>query len=543
MLPNSFTIFYNSGKMNEIGARAFFEIGKEDRHMTTEIERYLAVLPNERQLRIQQMGFYAFFHFGMNTMTDKEWGDGKDAPSLFNPAQLDTDQWCRCVKEAGMKGVILTAKHHDGFCLWPSKYTDYSIKNSPYKDGKGDIVKELSESCQKYGLKFGIYLSPWDRHSEYYGTEKYDDYYIDQLTELLTNYGEIFCIWMDGACGSHLDGKPMQVYDFPRYFAKINELQPNCALSNCGPDVRWVGNEAGYARSSEWSVVPAATNDVADIAAKSQTEDTEEFREQGVGCTDEDLGSRAVLSQHKNLIWYPAEVDVSIRPGWFYHKKEDKKVRSTENLLNIYYNSVGGNCLLLLNIPPDDTGRISAADEARLKELGSRLKSAFEKPVAANVKEAPPAAEGHGAEQLLMDTADAYMPAAEQETYTLAFDFGKKALIDKVELREDTRMSQRVEAFEIYARNDGQKTKVFTGTVVGMRKVALFKTAVEADGFELVIRQCRSVPCLSFVKAYITDGKLPKPEAFLGLKKWWRKVNYKLYVFSEEVKKKIAVKK
>ena len=224
--------------------------------------RYAAsITPSPRQLVWQQLEFYAFTHFGMNTFTNREWGDGTEDPALFNPDALDADQWVAAVKSAGMKALILTCKQHDGFCLWPSAYTEHSVKNSPWKDGKGDVVREVSDACRRGGIKFGVYLSPWDRHDARYGQGKpYDDYFVSQLTELATNYGDIFCFWFDGACGEGKNGKK-QIYDWERYYAVLRKLQANAVLNVCGPDVRWCGNEAGHCRKAEWSVVPAELRD------------------------------------------------------------------------------------------------------------------------------------------------------------------------------------------------------------------------------------------------------------------------------------------
>ena len=218
-------------------------------------KRLVSVVPSKRQVEYQKREFYGFIHFTVNTYTNKEWGLGDESPEIFNPYNLDAEVWVKAAVSAGMKGLILTCKHHDGFCLWPSKYTEHSVKNSPYKDGRGDIVKELSDACKKYNIKFGVYLSPWDRNCAVYGSGKeYDDYYINQMTELLTNYGDIYTFWMDGACGEGPNGKK-QVYDWDRYYAKVRDLQPEAVLSISGPDVRWCGNEAGIVRKSEWSVV------------------------------------------------------------------------------------------------------------------------------------------------------------------------------------------------------------------------------------------------------------------------------------------------
>ena len=245
---------------------------------TQRLDKYLSIKPSIVQKRIQRENFNVFFHYGLNTFTGKEWGDGKVSPQEFNPTHQDTDQWIKTAKSAGAYGIILTCKHHDGFCLWQTATTTYSVASSPYKDGKGDVVKEVSESCKKYGLKFGIYLSPWDRNHPTYGQgDAYNDVYCAQLTELLTNYGEVFCVWLDGACGSYMDGKPKQTYDWNRYFSLIRKLAPNAAISNCGPDIRWVGNEGGYARESEWNVVPKFSCDIQTIEANSQQADDGEF--------------------------------------------------------------------------------------------------------------------------------------------------------------------------------------------------------------------------------------------------------------------------
>lgn len=238
--------------------------------------RYAAsITPSPRQLAWQQLEFYAFTHFGMNTFTNREWGDGTEDPALFNPDALDADQWVAAVKSAGMKALILTCKHHDGFCLWPSAYTEHSVKNSPWKNGQGDVVREVSDACRRGGIKFGVYLSPWDRHDARYGQGKpYDDYFVSQLTELATNYGDIFCFWFDGACGEGKNGKK-QIYDWERYYAILRKLQPNAVLNVCGPDVRWCGNEAGHCRKAEWSVVPAELRDAERTASKSQQADDE----------------------------------------------------------------------------------------------------------------------------------------------------------------------------------------------------------------------------------------------------------------------------
>lgn len=489
------------------------------------LEKYVSVVPNHKQIMIENMEFYAFVHFGMTTFTGKEWGDGTTPPSKFNPVNLDTDQWCEAIASAGAKGVLLTAKHHDGFCLWQTKTTEYSIKNSPYKGGKGDIVAELRKSCDKYGLKLGIYLSPWDRNSEYYGTDKYNDFYVEQLTELLTNYGDLFCMWFDGACGSYLDGKPKQKYDFKRYYDLITELQPNCSISNCGPDVRWVGNEGGLCRASEWNVVPEFALDVQTIMENSQ-QDTNGVIRSAVDVVAEDLGSREFLAKYNSFMWYPAEVDVSIRPGWFYHKSQDRKVKSVDKLLHIYYTSVGGNTSLLLNIPPNREGLFAQKDVDTLKELGERIKSAFAKRVVIKEINALEALNGYSAENLINGNEGTYS-TAEADSYSIELKFDSVE-IDKVVFGEDITHSQRIEKFEITTVINGAKKKIYEGTTVGYKKIAILEPIV-CDNITITIKQNRLEPYIKHIDIYEADGKLPKPAKFDKIIKWFHDLSYKIY--------------
>lgn len=489
------------------------------------LEKITSIVPNKAQYNIEKMGYYAFLHFGTNTFTGKEWGDGKASPSIFNPTNLDTDQWCAVIKSAGMKGLILTAKHHDGFCLWHTKTTQYSVENSPFKK---DIVAMLAESCKKFDIKLGLYLSPWDRNSELYATPKYNEFYLEQLKELLTNYGEIFTMWFDGACGSYMDGKPSQEYDFESYYALIRKYQPNCAISNCGPDVRWVGNEGGICRESEFNVVPKFAAAVQSIQDKSQTAEGD-APIKGDGITDDDLGSRAVLSQYKDYMWYPAEVDVSIRPGWFYHKSQDKKVRSVNNLLNIYYKSVGGNAMLLLNIPPDKEGRISKFDEKRLQELATRIKSAFALKVEINELNASENAEKYSVSNLL--SGGVYSPKESGVTFVTA-KFDEK-IVDKLVLQEDINFSQRIEKFVISAMIKGKKKELVTSTVVGHNKVALFNPT-RCDNLTLEITECRLQPYLEKFEIYEADFMQPPAPMFSKLIKKVHQYFYKQYVKREE---------
>ena len=481
------------------------------------IKTYISVVPSRVQKSIQRDNFNAFIHYGINTFADKEWSDGTLPPEIFDPSEQDTEQWVKVLKYAGAKGIIFTAKHHDGFCMWQTKTTEYSVKNSPYKNGKGDVVKELSESCRKHGMKFGIYLSPWDRNSEYYGTDKYDDFYCEQLTELLTGYGEIFCVWLDGACGAESDGKKKQEYDFERYYALIRKLSPNTVISNCGPDVRWVGNEAGCARESEWNVIPKLNVGAQVIMAASQQSEGQNMR-RPVDILGEDLGSREFLKDYDEFVWSPAEVDVSIRPGWFYHKNQDFRVRSVNNLMYIYYTSVGGNSLLLLNVPPDRQGRINDADVDKLVKLGDRIRSAFATPVDVVSIEAPPHEASNKIRNVLVgsynknsyDANSFYSPAEIADSYEIIMRFKEATLIDKVQLVENVAYSQRVEKYSIYAAHKGGYVKVYDGTTIGFNRIALFRKPVKTDSLKIVIEECREKPYIERITAYASDKYIPR---------------------------------
>ena len=468
--------------------------------------RLIKAVPSERQLTYEKMEFFCFIHFTVNTFTGSEWGDGKEDVSIFNPTELDARQWVKSAKDAGMKGSILTCKHHDGFCLWPSKYTEHSVKNSPYKNGNGDIVREVSEACKEFGIKFGIYLSPWDRNNSSYGKGKeYDDYYVNQLTELLTEYGELYTIWLDGACGEGANGK-VQKYDWNRYYKVMRELQPNAVISISGPDVRWCGNEAGEVRESEWSVVAKDMTDPSITAELSQHEDNEEFRDRPLDETQSDLGSRERLKNEKELVWYPAETDVSIRPGWFYHEEEDDKVRSFENLKDIYLKSVGGNTTLLLNIPPMKNGKIHEKDKAILKRLGEFINDTFKNNLLKNalITTVPEHdCGGNSPDMMRTDDYNTYFMNKEGDNKLLIeikFDECKK--LNYLVLKEAITFSQRVEKFNVYFNDEsGNKIKIFEGTTIGYKRIIDLK-GTKTDNLTIEIEDSRVAPVMSFVGVY-----------------------------------------
>ncbi len=457
-------------------------------------KRLVECVPTERQIRLQQMEFYAFVHFTVNTFTDREWGDGTESETVFDPKKLDADQWAAAVKSAGMTGLILTAKHHDGFCLWPSACTEHSVKNSPFRGGKGDVVREAAEACKRAGLRFGVYLSPWDRNCPLYGQGKpYDDYFCSQLTELLTNYGELFSVWFDGACGEGPNGKK-QVYDWDRYYAVVRRLQPDACISICGPDVRWCGNEAGVTRESEWSVIP---KDMRVAPEEGEAEPPE------LNATSADLGSRALLARAPALVWAPAETDVSIRPGWFWHRSENRKVKTVKTLADMYLRAVGGNSTLLLNIPPDTDGLFSSADVQRLEQLGALIRNAFAVNLAADAVFSASADDGvHTADNLREDSLDAFFKA-EDGVNGVAVNIRMPEMrkVHLMALKEDIRFSQRVEHFAVEYRCGKGWKRIYEGTTIGYKKYCRFRP-VTTDELRIVILDSRVCPVLSHIGVF-----------------------------------------
>lgn len=432
------------------------------------------LVPTPQQLEWQKMELTAFLHFGINTFTGREWGDGNEDPALFNPTELDAEQWVRTLKDAGFKMVIITAKHHDGFCLWPTKTTKHSVESSPWKDGKGDVVKELRNACDKYGMKFGVYLSPWDRNAECYGdSPAYNKFFIEQLTELLTNYGEVHEVWFDGANGEGPNGKK-QEYDWDAFYSTIRTLQPKAVTAIMGDDVRWVGNEKGIGRETEWS----ATVLTPGVYLRA----TENNKILNINNMSKDLGGRDILSKARELFWYPSEVDVSIRPGWFYHENEDSKVKSLKHLTDIYFQSVGYNSVLLLNIPPDRRGLINEADVNRLKEFRAYLDEAFADNKVVDGSKLWKASQGEQKEYAIKDNSE----------------------INVVMLQEDISKGQRVEEVDIETLTDGQWKLVAQGTTVGYKRIFRFP-AVKAEKIRITITASRNKANICNVSAYYAE--------------------------------------
>ncbi len=440
------------------------------------------VVPSQKQYDWQELEMTAFVHFTVNTFTDMEWGHGDELPEIFNPVDLDAEQWVKTLKDAGMKLVILTCKHHDGFCLWPTKTTKHSVASSSWKNGKGDVVREVKDACEKYGMKFGIYLSPWDRNTVCYGdSPAYDKYFMEQLTELLTNYGKVDEVWFDGANGEGPNGKK-QIYNWDAYYDLINKLQPEAVVAIVGEDIRWVGTESGYARETEWSVVA--------LHPGGRSEKTEINKELKLRATSKDLGSRKVIEKADHLFWYPAEVDVSIRPGWFYHKNQDTHVKSLEKLVDIYFSSVGRNSVLLLNVPPDKRGLIHETDAKRLKEFGDYIRNTFRTDLTKGAKPSERAAR-----KMIDVDKDTYWHVKELPS-SVEFRLDGKKRFNVVMLQEEIRKGQRVEKFKVEAMVDGQWKEIISGTTIGYKRLLRFDR-VTTDRVRLTILVARDGALIS----------------------------------------------
>lgn len=434
------------------------------------------VVPTPQQLAWQQLELTAFLHFGINTFTGREWGDGTEDPALFHPTDFDAEQWVRTLRDAGFKMVIITAKHHDGFCLWPTATTTHSVAASAWREGKGDVVGDLREACEKYDMRFGVYLSPWDRNAACYGdSPRYNEFFIAQLTELLTRYGKVDEVWFDGACAEGPNGRK-QEYDWEAIYATIHRLQPEAVTAIMGNDIRWVGNESGLGRATEWSatvLAPGGSRESAQINDKL-----------GINGMSQDLGSREMLAKASQVFWYPSEVDVSIRPGWFYHAEQDAEVKSLKHLVEIYFRSVGSNSQLLLNIPPDRRGRIHEADSTRLQEFAAYLREAFADNRIENGAGLWRAASGDSREYSLVDGGP----------------------VNTVLLQEQISEGQRVEAFTIDALTSEGWIEVGKGTTIGYKRLIRIP-AVEARKLRVTIDGTRLPARIACIAAYF----VPEP--------------------------------
>lgn len=465
-------------------------------------------VPEPKQVEWQQMETYAFIHFGLNTFNDREWGYGDTDPKTFNPTNLDCEQWAQTLVKAGMKGVILTAKHHDGFCLWPFEGTDYSVKNSPWKNGQGNVVKELSEACKKYGLKFAVYLSPWDRHQANYGTPEYLPYFYAQLHDLLTNYGPVFEVWFDGANGGDgwyggakdirtIDRK--NYYNYPRIYEMLDSIQPQAIIfSDGGPGCRWVGNEKGFAGATNWS-----------------------FLRKGEVHPGYDKSYELQYGHPDGNQWVPAECDVSIRPGWFYHPEEDDRVKSPDQLVDLYYRSVGHNATLLLNFPVDRRGLIHPVDSANAVRFHEMIQQQLKTNLVAGM--IPKVSNERGgdfvASVLTDDNFDTYWATEDGVTTAdIEFSFDTPTRMNRMMLQEYIPLGQRVKAFVVEYLDKDTWLPVKLNeetTTIGYKRLLRFET-VETKGIRIRITDARGPLCLSNVGVYdagnVSDSFVEKVE-------------------------------
>ena len=449
-----------------------------------EVERYISVKPSANQLALVEKPFYTFMHFGMNTATDREWGAGVEKATDFTIKSIDAKQWVETAKSAGATGVILTCKHHDGFCLWPTATTKHSVASSPWKNGQGDVVKELRAACDKYDMKFGVYLSPWDRNAECYGdSPRYNDFFIRQLTELLTNYGEVHEVWFDGANGEGPNGKK-QVYDWDAFYQTIQRLQPKAVMAIMGDDVRWVGNEKGFAGATNWSflrageVYPGYPN----------------YRELQYGHAD---GNQ----------WVAAECDVSIRPGWFYHPEEDGRVKTVDELTDLYYRSVGHNATLLLNFPVDRDGLIHPTDSANAVNFHKNIQKQLEKNLLAGLS--PKASDERGkafsAKAVTDNDYDTYWATNDDVTSaTIEFDLPQPEKINRMMLQEYIPLGQRVKSFVVEYNQEGEWLPVKLNeetTTVGYKRLLRFET-ITTDKLRVRFTDSRACLCINNIEAF-----------------------------------------
>lgn len=450
-------------------------------------------LPSDRQLKWHKLEMYAFIHFTVNTFTDKEWGYGDESEKIFNPSDFNADEIVSIMKESGMKGLVLTCKHHDGFCLWPSKYTEHSVKNSPWKDGKGDMVKDFAEACHKHGLKFGVYLSPWDRNHKDYAKPEYITYYRQQLKELLTYYGPVFEMWFDGANGGDgyyggaketrkIDNRTY--YDWSNTWSIVRELQPDaCMFSDGGPDIRWVGNESGFAGETCW-----ATVDATDARPGS-------------------AGKGALTAGNRpGTDWIPAEVDVSIRPGWFYHKNQDDKVKSLDHMLKIYYESVGRGANLILNIPPDQRGKIHENDVQVLREWKRVLDATFTKNLAKGATVTASNTRGNDArfspENVLGETREVYWCTDDGiTTPEIVIETKEPVTFNVVRIREYLPLGQRIDSVALDFWNNDKWEEFTKATSIGNQRLVRSKD-ITTSKVRLRVTQAAACPAISEISLF-----------------------------------------
>ena len=459
-------------------------------------------IPSEKQLAWHELEYYAFVHFNMNTFSDMEWGMGDENPADFNPTALDTRQWAKVAKDAGMKGIIITAKHHDGFCLWPSAYTEHSVKNSPWRDGKGDLIRELSDACKEYGLKFGIYYSPWDRNHADYGKPEYITYMRNQLTELLSNYGDIFEVWFDGANGG--DGyygganevrtvDKLTYYDWENTYNLVRELQPGAVMfSDGGPDVRWVGNEHGFAYETTWG----------------------NLMRDSVYAGMPDYPERFASGQENGTHWVPAESDVSIRPGWYYHEYEDHKVKTLPQLLDIYYKSIGQNSSLLINFPVDRRGLIHEKDVEQIMKLADKIKEDFAVDLAKTdeVSASNERGKGFEIENVIDEDKESYWATEDGVIESsIVLTLAEPTLINRFVVQEYIPLGQRIKSFTLEVETENGWEEIYHGTTVGIKRILRFDDIL-AMQVRFTITDAKASPTISNIGIFYAPKLVTEPD-------------------------------
>jgi alpha-L-fucosidase len=449
-------------------------------------KKFHTPVPSRQQLAWHEMEFYLFAHFGPNTFTDKEWGEGTEPEDIFNPTNLDCRQWCRIAKAAGATGIIITAKHHDGFCLWPSKYSTHTVRESKWKNGKGDVLKQLSQACKEYGLKFGVYISPWDRNHPKYGTPEYNDVFVKMMKEIFTNYGPIWELWWDGANGEGPNGKK-QVYDWYRFKKTVKAISPTTVIfSDVGPHIRWCGNENGIAGETNWNLL-----------------DTAGFRP-GAGAPPVDTLNRGNVNG-KN--WIPAECDVSIRPGWFYHKEQDDKVKTPEQLFQLYLKSVGRGANLLLNVPPDRSGLINEKDSAALSEFQKLRNESFRNNFSLKaIKEFHYKGIIYQRNEFGDNNSQTFQNALDytRAGFWIKFDSSKK--INCVVLKELINKGQQIRKATLYLLSGTDVVREIPVTTIGHKRIITFP-AENLSAIRFIIDDAKGAPLISEIETYMIDEK------------------------------------
>lgn len=453
------------------------------------------VCPTERQIKWQDTEFYGIVYYGMNTFTGREIGDGFAVPDTFCPENIDTDDWAQTAAAAGMKGLILTAKHYDGFCVWQTETTDYSVKSSGWLGGKGDLVKLTADSARKAGLKFGLYIPVWDRHEKSFRDKNgsFNSFFMKQLNELITRYGKLFAVWLDDRCDEDI---PFD-FDWKSVYEAIRREQPDCAIVFRGPDGRWVGNSRGVTRSSEWSVVPSAYG-----YNEDGTVTVSKIRKKQ-GQMETDIGSRGAIKGETQFVWAPCEVNCPMRPHWFYKKDDDCSQKTKDRLLSLYYRTVGNNANLMLGLAPDRHGKINETDAQILKSTGHDLAVIFGYNIIAADGEITASSELsalYKTDNIKKDDETFWSPNQNDKKPELTVTFKEPQLFDKVIIKEHIRTGQSVEEFTVYAHMKGKWKKFSDGTTVGHKKICAQKP-VEADGIKIVFEKYRKPIEITFIQA------------------------------------------